>query len=146
MGPKPRIIPRMQTAKLESPLSKEERKVSSNLKWFTSQITNELPGPKINTSHSTMYALNKLDEKVKKDLQKEENNRKDERKMVKNHIFYGSHYQQLDQKYMPKAVVAPESLKSWQKAVQVISWNRNPENVHTKKARDLLFYNSTRPY
>ena len=33
-------------------------------------MTNELPGPKLNTSHSTMYALGKLDEKIRLEQQK----------------------------------------------------------------------------
>jgi hypothetical protein len=45
-----------------------------------------------------------------------------------------------------KTVEPPSSLKSWTKEIRVQEWNRNPENVHTKKARELLYYNSTRPY
>ena len=44
-----------------SPLTKQERKLSANIKWFTSQITNELPGPKIPTTTTSMYALNRFD-------------------------------------------------------------------------------------
>lgn len=44
----------------DRPTTKEERKVNSNLKYFTSQITNELPGPQIPTSNSTVYALTRL--------------------------------------------------------------------------------------
>jgi len=47
--------------------SKEERKVRANIKWFTSQITNELPGPKIAASNTAVYALSKLDDKLKKE-------------------------------------------------------------------------------
>jgi hypothetical protein len=52
----------------------------------------------------------------------------------------------LDQKYIGKPEAAPESLKSWEKSIKTIEWNRNPENVHTKKAREQFLYNSTRPY
>ena len=52
----------------------------------------------------------------------------------------------MDQKYIPKPQAAPQSLKSWTKSVTNLEWNRNPENTHTKKARDFLYYNSTRPY
>jgi hypothetical protein len=42
---------------------------------------------------------------------------------------------------------APTTLKSWQKEIKMNNdWNKNPNNPHTKKARDFLFYNSTRPY
>lgn len=88
--------------------SKEERKVNANLKWFTSQITNELPGPKSATSNSTLYALGKLEDRQQVESQKIEQTKIDARKIVKNHIFYGSLYQQMDQKYMPKPVQAPE--------------------------------------
>jgi hypothetical protein len=65
---------------------------------------------------------------------------------VKNNLFYGSLYQQLDQKYM-KPMEAPTSLKSWQKEIKLNNdWNRNPNNPYTKKARDFLLYSSTRPY
>jgi hypothetical protein len=57
---------RDQKASGHSP-NKEERKVKANLKWFTSQITSELPGPKSNNSNTTVYALSKLDEKIKKE-------------------------------------------------------------------------------
>jgi hypothetical protein len=116
------------------------------LKWFTSQITNELPGPKQNNSHTTVYALHKLDHKIHEEQRKDLQHKTDDRKIVKNHFFYGSHYQQLDQKYMPKPTEAPSSLKSWTKGIKGNEWNRNPENPYTKKARELLFYNSTRPY
>jgi hypothetical protein len=38
--------------------------MSANLKWFTSQITNELPGPRIPATNTSLFALAKLDEKV----------------------------------------------------------------------------------
>lgn len=72
--------------------SKEERKISANLKYFTSQITNELPGPKMATSNTNLYALSRLDEKLQQEHQKEVLTKTDERKVVKNHIFYGSLY------------------------------------------------------
>jgi hypothetical protein len=126
--------------------SKEDRKVNANLRYFTSQITSELPGPKSHVSHTSIHALGKLEERLQREQQKADLFRKDERKVVKNNIFYGSHYQQLEQKYMPTPIQAPSSLKSWQKGIKGLEWNRNPENVHTKKARDFLYYNSTRPY
>lgn len=52
----------------------------------------------------------------------------------------------MDQKYIPKPMNAPTSLKSWTKEVKTMEWNRNPENPYTKKARDFMLYNSTRPY
>jgi hypothetical protein len=97
---------RDQKARGLSP-SKEERKVRANIKWFTSQITSELPGPKIATSHTSVYALCKLDEKLKKEHQKIDQFKKDDKKIVKNNFMYGSHYQQMDQKYMPKPQAAP---------------------------------------
>jgi hypothetical protein len=60
-------------------------------------------------------------------------------KIVKSQFFYGSLYQQLDQKYIGKPEAAPESLKSWEKSIKTIEWNRNPENVHTKKAKNNFF-------
>jgi hypothetical protein len=44
--------------------------MSANLKWFTSQITNEIPGPRISTSNTSIYALAKLDEKEAQEQQK----------------------------------------------------------------------------
>ncbi len=76
-----------------SPVTKQERKVNSNIKWFTSQITNELPGPKIPTTTTSMYALSKYDEKAYQTESKIEAFKTDSRKVVKNNLFYGSHYQ-----------------------------------------------------
>jgi hypothetical protein len=72
--------------------------------------------------------------------------RSDARKVVKNQVFYGSLYQQMDQKYVTRPEV-PAALKSWQKEIKMNNeWNRNPNNPYTKKAREFLLYNSTRPY
>ena len=76
--------------------SKEERSVKANIKWFASQITNELPGPRMAASNTTVYALSKLDDKLKKEHQKAEQFKKDDKKIVKNNFMYGSHYQQMD--------------------------------------------------
>jgi hypothetical protein len=73
--------------------------------------------------------------------------RSDARKVVKNQVFYGSLYQQMDQKYVTRAPEVPAALKSWQKEIKMNNeWNRNPNNPYTKKAREFLLYNSTRPY
>lgn len=77
-------------------LNKQERKMSANLKWFTSQITNELPGPKIPTTNTSLYALARLDEKIASEQQKHQQMKIDAKKVVKNQVFYGSLYQQLD--------------------------------------------------
>lgn len=93
-----------------------------------------------------MYALIKYDDRASQAEAKIEAFKTDSRKVVKNNLFYGSHYQQLDQKYIPKPMEAPQALKSWQKDIKGNEWNRNPNNPYTKKARDFLYYNSTRPY
>ena len=77
LEPAPKVISRPMTGRDESPVTKQERRVSSNLKWFTSQITNELPGPKINSSTTTIYALGKLDEKTRQETQKHETSKMD---------------------------------------------------------------------
>ena len=126
--------------------TKEQLTVCKNLKYFTSQITSELPGPRLPNTHTSVYALSKLDQRVQEEQRKMALMKSDEKKVVKNQFFYGSHYQQMDQKYIGKPQPAPDSLKSWTKGVQTLEWNRNPENPHTKRARELLYYNSTRPY
>jgi hypothetical protein len=35
--------------------------MSAHLKWFTSQLTSEIPGPRIPTTHTSIYALAKID-------------------------------------------------------------------------------------
>ena len=60
-------------------------------------------------------------------------------KLKSNHL-YGSYYQQQDQKYL-KQHQTSRAYKTYIKGIKK-EWNRNPNNLNTKLARDKMLYNS----
>lgn len=66
----------------------------------------------------------------------------DDKYVLKNRILYGSHYQ--DQKYVDK-IQPSRAFKTYVKDVKN-EWNRNPNNEHTKKAREQMLYTTNKIY
>lgn len=109
------------------------RKLEVKKRYFTSQI-DVLPGPKNSIIKNLASEY--------KEERKEQSKFADEKYLLKNRVFYGSHYQ--DQKYVDK-VQPTTAYKTYKKDVKN-EWNRNPNNEHTKKARDMLFYKTNKIY
>ena len=112
-----------------------QSKQQSRMKYFTSQI-DMIPGPQKSRLRN-----------IQEENEAERNEEKkfgDEKFQLRNSVFYGSYYQQGDQKYV-KEHQPSRAYKTYMKGMQN-QWSRAQNDENGKQARTKCFYASTKLY